>query len=179
MAEAQLDPAITSMITKVVQDSIGLSAQISQLTAENVELKARIYKLENKADASEQYSRRNNLRFFGVSEERGEDTDNILSLLPIERGRRRKKLKSKLKECGHNKVFFNEDLTKTRANLLFHARGLAKSGRVEGAWSSDGSILVRVKHGDSFAVKRIDCIDDLNQFKSYADIARSPAPVGT
>ncbi|WAR06388.1 hypothetical protein MAR_021757, partial [Mya arenaria] len=51
-------------------------------------------------------------------------------------------LKLKLKEYGHNKVFFNEVLTNTRAILLLHARGLAKSGRVEGAWSPDGSVLL-------------------------------------
>lgn len=229
-AGAQLDPSITAMITKAVQDSLlssiepmvnsivsgvmsGLNTKINQLVDENTKLKQRISNLESKADASEQYSRRNNLRISGLREEMGESTDQIVMALcrdigaditieEIDRSHRagrvvhdapprsilvkfatyraRQKFylrKTKLKEAGHKRVFVNEDLTRPRSNLLFHARSLVKAGRIEGAWSSDGTVLVRVKQNSSFITKRIDCIDDLSQYKSYADIAKSPAPV--
>lgn len=44
---------------------------------------------------------------------------------------------------GYSTVFVNEDLTKRRNSLLYHARGLVKSGNILKAWSSDGQILVK------------------------------------
>ena len=67
---------------------------------------------------------------------------------------------------GYKGVFINEDLTKSRSLLMYEARRRVKSKQLKSAWSSDGSILVRLNDGDptsSFGgtVKRIISIDDL------------------
>ena len=51
--------------------------------------------------------------------------------------------RSKLKDVGYKSTFINEDLTSKRSSLLFNARALVKSGRLLGAWSSDGTILIK------------------------------------
>ncbi len=42
-------------------------------------------------------------------------------------------------------VFVNEDLTQRRSQLFYEARRLKKQGRVFGAWSQHGNILIKVK----------------------------------
>ena len=44
-----------------------------------------------------------------------------------------------------NPVFVNEDLTQRRSQLFYEARRLKKQGRLFGAWSQQGNILVKVK----------------------------------
>ena len=39
-------------------------------------------------------------------------------------------------------MYVNEDLIKVRSSLLYEARNRAKLNLVQGAWSSDGNILV-------------------------------------
>ena len=70
------------------------------------------------------------------------------------------------KTRGYKGVFINEDLTKSKSHLMYEARRRVKSKQLKSAWSSDGSILVRLNDGDptsSFGgtVKRIVSIDDL------------------
>ena len=48
-----------------------------------------------------------------------------------------------LKDAGHAGVFLNEDLTKQRMNLLNKARMKVKSKCLKGAWSADGTILIK------------------------------------
>ena len=48
-----------------------------------------------------------------------------------------------LKDAGHAGVFLNEDLTKQRMNLLYKARMKVKSKCLKGAWSADGTILIK------------------------------------
>ena len=44
----------------------------------------------------------------------------------------------------HSKVYITEDLTRSRANLLFQARKAKRdSGRITGCWSHDGQVLVK------------------------------------
>ena len=53
------------------------------------------------------------------------------------------KCRSALKDTGYKGVFVNEHLTKTRNVLLYEARKLFKSDRLMGAWTSDGTVLVK------------------------------------
>ena len=51
--------------------------------------------------------------------------------------------RTNLKTRGYAGVFINEDLTKHRSGLLFSARTLVKQRRLIGAWSSNGTILIK------------------------------------
>ena len=70
--------------------------------------------------------------------------------------------RSKLKTSQFRGVFLNEDLTKTRDNLLYQARRLLKNRQLNGAWSYDGSILIKDLHNK---VIRISSAQDLDPFK--------------
>ena len=48
-----------------------------------------------------------------------------------------------MKERGHEGTFINEDITKKCSEYLYKARELFKSNKLKGAWSSDGTILVK------------------------------------
>lgn len=71
------------------------------------------------------------------------------------------KRRTALKDTGYRGVFVNEDLTRQRSSLLYEARKLFKSSLVKGAWSSDGTILVR---DQSDRIHRINSLSDLNLF---------------
>ena len=47
-------------------------------------------------------------------------------------------------EHGLRGTYINEHLTQKRSKLLFEARKLAGNGKVLGAWSADGTILVKI-----------------------------------
>ena len=64
----------------------------------------------------------------------------------------------KLKINGFLGVFVNEDLTKRRSSYLYQARLLVKSDRLKGAWSTDGTILIKDNTGN---VHRINSLNDL------------------
>lgn len=54
-------------------------------------------------------------------------------------------VRRELKEFkGREGVFVNEDLTKERSHVLFNARSLVRSSKLEGAWSQDGTVLVKI-----------------------------------
>ena len=53
------------------------------------------------------------------------------------------KVRSSLKDKGYNRVFLNEDLTKVRSKVLFDCRSIVKAKGAKGAWTSDGTILIR------------------------------------
>ncbi|MES9879442.1 MAG: hypothetical protein ABW185_00995 [Sedimenticola sp.] len=69
-----------------------------------------------------------------------------------------------LKTCGHTGVYVNEDLTKYRAELLYEARQLVKAKKIAGAWSSDGTILIKTVIGETTTIHRIQKRDDLTPF---------------
>ena len=68
-----------------------------------------------------------------------------------------------MKDKGHPGVFLNEDLTKSRMDLLYKARGKVKGTFLLGAWSSDGVILVKDNEG---RVHRITSEGDLIDFNT-------------
>ena len=72
---------------------------------------------------------------------------------------------------GHEGEFINEDLTKKLNEYLYEARKLFKSKNLKGAWSSDGTILVK-DNGDN--VHRIMSLNDLVPF-GYVPPAPRPA----
>ncbi|XP_052271465.1 uncharacterized protein LOC127872172 [Dreissena polymorpha] len=71
--------------------------------------------------------------------------------------------RSKLKDVGYKSTFINEDLTSKRSSLLFNARALVKSGRLLGAWSSDGTILIK---DSKSKIHRVSNNDYLTSFRS-------------
>lgn len=71
------------------------------------------------------------------------------------------KRRTTLKDSGYRGVFVNEDLTRQRSSLLYEACKLLKSAVVKGAWSADGTILVK-DHSDR--VHRINGLSDLEVF---------------
>jgi hypothetical protein len=72
------------------------------------------------------------------------------------------KNRSKLKLNGYRDIYVNEDLTKNRSNILFKARMLVKAKKLESAWSSDGTILIKVNEG---SIKRIQHSSELDCFQ--------------
>ncbi|ELU17967.1 hypothetical protein CAPTEDRAFT_191640 [Capitella teleta] len=44
-------------------------------------------------------------------------------------------------------LFLNEDLTKKREDLLYKAHVLRRAGKIQGAWSADGNILIHDLQG--------------------------------
>ena len=71
------------------------------------------------------------------------------------------KARTHLRSSGFRNVFINEDLTRTRNTLLYEARKLAKSGKINSCWSSDGSILVK---DNSSSTHKIGDINSLRRF---------------
>ena len=70
------DPKLSEMVKSIVTGVLeGLQTKVTTLETENKDLRERVEKLEAKADAAEQNSRRNCLRIAGVSEEEAADTD--------------------------------------------------------------------------------------------------------
>ena len=61
------------------------------------------------------------------------------------------KARALTKQRGYKGIFINEDLTKNRSLLLYEGRRRFKSKQLQGAWSSDGTILI--KHFDNTVVK--------------------------
>ena len=66
-----------------------------------------------------------------------------------------------MKTAGHDGVFVNEDLTKKRNGYSYEARKLVKRDLLKGAWSSDGTILIKDNKDDVF---RITSLTDLIPF---------------
>ena len=71
------------------------------------------------------------------------------------------KTRTKAKTNGYKMVFVNEDLTKYRNGLLFEARELVKGERPQGAFSSDGTILIKDNGNNVF---RVMSVADLARF---------------
>lgn len=69
--------------------------------------------------------------------------DIIVKLSTYRARERLFKNRSKLKNSELNGTFINEDLTKSRSELLYQARQRVRSKLLLGAWSSDGRILVK------------------------------------
>ena len=81
------------------------------------------------------------------------------------------KQRTLMKERDHEGTFINEDITRKRSEYLFEARKLFKSKKLKGAWSSDGTVLVK---DDGDKVHRIMSLNDLVRF-GYVPPAPKPA----
>ena len=70
---------ISDLVTSVVNGVItGLKLTTSSFEKENSDLRKKVVDLEGRADAAEQYSKRNSLRVAGIPEETNEETDKII-----------------------------------------------------------------------------------------------------
>ena len=65
-------------------------------------------------------------------------------------------------------AYINEDLTKRRGELLYHARKLKNTGAVKSAFSRDGRIFI-IDNTDHRHLIR--AATDLNSFRLYSDVA--------
>ena len=77
------------------------------------------------------------------------------------------KARALTKQRGYKGIFINEDLTKNRSLLLYEARRRFKSKQLQGAWSSDGTILI--KHFDNTVVK----ITSVSQLPVFVPLEQS------
>ena len=64
------------------------------------------------------------------------------------------------KELGRG-VFINENLTKTRDNLLFHCRQMKKEKKILAAWSNDGQVKIKLNDESNKPVKDLKELHDL------------------
>ena len=81
-----------------------------------------------------------------------------------------------MKDRGHKGAFINEDITKLRSEYLYEARKLLKSSKLKGAWSSDGTILVK-DNGDK--AHRINSLNDLAGFGYVPPLPKPGTSAGT
>ena len=63
------------------------------------------------------------------------------------------------------KIYLNEDLTKTRATLLWKTRQLKNAKKIKGCWSNDGRIFIEDKFGRIKQMKNSSDLDGLNWLK--------------
>ncbi|KAK3099490.1 hypothetical protein FSP39_005234 [Pinctada imbricata] len=56
-------------------------------------------------------------------------------------------------------VYVNDDLTRTRSNLLYRARCLVKTRALEKAWSANGNVFVRDLRGTKHRIDNEDALD--------------------
>ncbi len=57
-------------------------------------------------------------------------------------------------------VYMNEDLTQGRSKLFYEARKLRKQGRIFGAWSQHGNILIKIVEHQS-QPRAVSCYNDI------------------
>ena len=100
-------------------------------------------------------------RVGNPTRQRGKPRDIIIKFATYRSRQKFYRQRKLLKERGHEGVFVNEDLTKHRSALLFEARKLSRVDLIQGAWSSDGNILVK---DNAAVVHRINKLGDLFQF---------------
>ena len=55
-------------------------------------------------------------------------------------------------------VWINEDLTKSRAEMLWRARAAKKDRKIVDCWSSDGRIMIKKSGGEIVQIRRVSDI---------------------
>ena len=58
-------------------------------------------------------------------------------------------------------LYFNDDLTRHRSNLLYKARRIFKADRLNGAWSYNGKVYIKDAKDVKHKVKSESAIDEL------------------
>ena len=58
-------------------------------------------------------------------------------------------------------MYFNDDLTRHRSNLLYKARKIFKADRLNGAWSYNGKVYIKDAKDVKYEVKSESAIDEL------------------
>lgn len=59
-----------------------------------------------------------------------------------------------------NTIFVNEDLTKTRATILYAARSAKRDGKLKECWSSDGRLFIRLLDSTKHLVRTMTELKD-------------------
>lgn len=86
MSKKDLLSLINQALQPVTKTLGNLKTEVEGLRKELKEKDAQIQVLSDKLDEREQYSRRNNLRIFGVKEEEGEKTDELVKQVGAQLG---------------------------------------------------------------------------------------------
>lgn len=105
-------------------------------------------------------------RSHRVGREMSDKTRAILVKFTSYRAKREFMLKKKDLAEG---LYFNEDLTKTRGELLYESRKLFKAGHLLGAWSYSGKVYVKDANGAKYEVRSIE---EVHRFASRSPITR-------
>lgn len=183
---ADIMKPLNDTVAKLQQDIAGFQDQVKGLELELTKKDERISELETVIseglDEREQYSRRNNIRIFGIKESNGEDTDQlvvdlaeaklnvVLSKDNIDRSHRVGKPGDKprpiivkfVSYAQRRAVFTRKKLLKgsgvsVSEDLTKIRRDLLKRAMdvysKESVWSSDGVILVNINKPKPFRVR--------------------------
>ena len=67
------------------------------------------------------------------------------------------------------RMYVNEDLTEFRQKLLFDARQVTKSGKIKGAWSQHGNVMILKKEGGPIAINNYEELRAASGIPGYAE----------
>ena len=76
------------------------------------------------------------------------------------------KCRRNLKTSPTKRVFINEDLTRIRSRLFFHARQIAYTECIKQAWTTNGKILIKDDHDRIHTVRTADDFNKVVQMHS-------------
>jgi len=185
VVQSALDPLQKSI--KSLSTNVGtVQKEVAALTVRLAEKDAEIEQLHTMVlvglDEREQYSRRNNLRIFGVKEEASEDTDQLvmdvaskvnvdISVGSIDRSHRVGKVTAgkprpiivkfvsyaDRREVFHNKKQLKNSSITIREDLTKYRLNLLRRAvsaySMRNVWSADGVILVKVNSSRPYRIK--------------------------
>ena len=83
-------------------------------------------------------------RRLGKAKENGNPRLVMVNLCSVWDKRRIMSARFSLRNCGHEGIFINEDLSKEQAILFYEARMARKAETVVSAWTENGATYVRV-----------------------------------
>ncbi|KAK7465024.1 hypothetical protein BaRGS_00037809 [Batillaria attramentaria] len=160
--------ALIEAISKAVAAHVSSELRAEMVTMrELLEKKDRqILHLQDRVDELEQYSRRNNIRISDIPEIDGEDTDDLIIAIDMykqrlfkekkklanvdakqlfpERSWRRRRTSQRPSYTTRAepkiKIYLNDDLTKTRAEIASKARKTKSDGALQDTWVRDGTV---------------------------------------
>ncbi|KAK2189186.1 hypothetical protein NP493_113g00020 [Ridgeia piscesae] len=103
-----------------------------------------MFSCEADLDQLEQYSRRTNLRFFGIPE----SEKVIVNFAKADMRDVGIRARRRLRESGVGPtVYVNEDLTRRRVALAKKTRQLKKSRNINDCWTFNGKVVVKTIDG--------------------------------
>lgn len=165
---SQMERKYDEIWAKKDEEIKNLNSTITDMTSKINELEKTVNDLTISLDTLEQYSRKNCLLIKGLDKNvnpmthfnqlvnklniqdkvTAHDLDNVhwmgeKIVVKFNNYPARDTFYRKKKEFGKG-IFVNEQLTKRRDNLFFKCRLLKKEGKIQGTWTTNGNIKVRI-----------------------------------